>query len=280
MAISAVALGLWGLRHPGADASRETPARIPFAAMAAAALIGVAMTLFCASMAPRHRTVFMGFAVLPLLCLWLPVMAAFARPLAASLAPGMLARFDRKSPFPLLFLLLAAVPPLVFYAGSVKMSVLAPRAFVLFTPYLLLLVAAGLAALQSRAVKALCTAAVLLLCLAGCLYAIDRPHSPRDYKQIAAIIEPAKRPGDVIMVRERNWADTPTFYYLGKEPFVTEQQVAALGSPRPPRIWVLYWSEDPRPYGFGALAAAGYVKTSAVPVRGGEVQLFERSPGA
>jgi hypothetical protein len=163
---------------------------------------------------------------------------------------------------------------------SLKLSVLAPRAFLLFTPFLLILIAAGLAALRSmRVVQALALAVVGAITLAGCVYGFDRPHSPRDYKRIAAILAVSARPEDAIMIRSHNWADSPLSYYIHR-PYITEQQLPQLAPNYPSRVWMVPWRGDPRPAGFRNLAEAGYIRTENFPVLGGELTLYERKSSA
>lgn len=276
IALSAIALAIMGAGRRSATVEQSGAQRpLPFSIVALASLTGVVLIVFLASISERHRGALTVFAVVPLLCAGLPVLASMTRSTLMRAAGPVIRLLDRIAPLSLLLLMLAMVPPLVFYAASAKMSVLAPRAFLAFTPFLIILVAAGLMQLGRLPILRIAgLTGVGLLFAASCVFAHDRPHSPRDYKQIAAIITREARPDDVVMIRSQNWADTPIFYYLAHAHYVTEQGVSAIGPGYPPRLWMMLWDWDPRPYGLGALARSGYVEVNSRQVLGGQVILF------
>lgn len=242
LAVLALLLTGLGLRASNMPLAAVWPARLPFGVLVLAAGVGAAITLFLASIADRHRAILATFALLPLLCLWLPGLAAVARPTLDRVTPWLTRTLDRVPPFTLLLLLLALIPPPLFYIASIKMSVLASRAFLLFTPFLLLLVAAGLMQLpRSRLLRPLGVAAVVSLFAVSCLYFADRPISPRDYKGIATKLSQKLQPGDVIFVRYRHWQDTPIFYYLHDAHYVTEDHRGWLTRHHPRRVWLIEW---------------------------------------
>ena len=243
LAATALTLALAGMRVRGAElAAGPSPVPLPFQVVVAGVIAGVALTLFYAAISERHRAALATLAVFPLACLLLPAIAARVKPVLNGIVPGVVAWVERLSPFGLLIALIAFGPPLVFYAMSLVKSVLAPRAFLPFVPFFLLLIAAGFAALPIRStLRALAGTALALLFLASYAYFRAAGHGPRDYKGVAAIIAREERPGDAIVVRRQHWADTPFFYYLPHARYLTPEQVTRIGGSR---AWVTEWSEE------------------------------------
>lgn len=75
-----------------------------------------------------------ALSVLPLLALFLPFAAGAVTPLLSRIAPLVQGRLQRLRILATLVPLLAFVPTLLIFAISYKLSLTAPRAFVVFVP--------------------------------------------------------------------------------------------------------------------------------------------------
>ena len=62
------------------------------------------------------------------------------------------------------------------------------------------------------------------------------PNSPRDYQALAAALAAELQPGDLILLRKRDWADTPLLYYLSADG-VVESDWAAAAAASALRFW-------------------------------------------
>ena len=185
------------------------------------------------------------------------------RPIPTALLPGVTRWIDRAEPFSLL-LLLAFVAPLVSYSASFQVTVTATRAFLPFTLFLLILMAAGIASLaQSFAAIAGSLVALVALLASSSIYFHDRALSPRDYKAVGNIIAREERAGDIVLVRRSSWSDSPIFYHFPDARYVTDEELSLIAAQRRPRIWLPQWldrredRDDPCP---ALLALVNYVE--------------------
>lgn len=238
-----IALSIAACLRAGTNTSQGRPRSISFLPMLLGVCAGAAIALYLAFISTRHRHVLMLFALLPLLCLWLPSLAETKRYLLDRWLTHPMQWLRQLQPFTLLLLMLAFVPPILFYVASVKMSVLATRAFLLFAPFVIMLIAAGAMHLRSLMRWAVMTLLVVL-CAASTLYFHYRPKSPRDYKGLALLLTKTKiyRPTDILLVRYRNWLDTPFFYYMPKGRYLTDNDSAYFRIHRPERVWLIYYA--------------------------------------
>lgn len=283
MAALSLLFAVSSLRSPASRIADAFPAPVAFRWVALATALGTALAYYLVLISPRHKGLLAVVALLPVLCLWLPGLSAIARSIVGHLPQAMKQALDRFDTFHLLLLLIAFVPPLVFYVLSQKMSVLAPRAFLPFTPFLLLLVAAGMAALlQVRWIAIPVSLGVVALFATSSVYFHNLPHSPRDYKLIARVIAREEQSGDVIFVRPRHWQDTPLFYYLPRAHYVVDDHARYLALHNPPRVWLPEWLTEKGALELDErsdiLAAAGYQEVRSWPALEARAGLFARKP--
>ncbi len=125
---------------------------------------------------------------------------------------------------------------------SFKLSLTAPRAFLVFVPCLLVLVAAGgrTAVEPSPRSAGLALASLLGVFVASDVIVGRAPASPRDssrHRRRHDGARPARRPG--VFAPKRHWAYTPLFVYLPHRRIITQDfaqspgrgaEVAGLGS--------------------------------------------------
>lgn len=241
-----VVLILRGMRQ-GQGRAAPTAATEPLPRWLAPAL-AVATAAFVAWLAAiaHRRGVYLGvIACLPLLALALPRLMLALRAILSTLSPALDCWLGRRNPDVALLVLLAVALPLALFAASVKVSVLAARAFLVLVPYQLVLAAAGIAGGRGPvAVRGTLAVAVLAVFALSLPFNAPKPVSPRDYKDIARQLRAALQPGDVVFLRARQWADTPLLYYLGDVPVVTEDQAAAVAAGAYPRVWLVTWPDD------------------------------------
>lgn len=238
------------------------------------ALICSALVLWLAAIAHGRNLPMAAVAVFPLLALAIPGAVVIAARLVGALGP--LARID---PMLLLFLLTGLVAPLAVYAISFKVALAADRAFLVFLPSLLLLCAAGLSVLLQRRLTAVIAGAAVAGFFAwGLVYNARRPQSGNDYKGLAAQMQAAMQPGDLVLVRRRDWITTPLLYYLPDARLVAEDWSAAATAAD--RVWIIVWGQqgqEIRPPSIAA-AVAGRTPAESVTARRGRAELYLRTP--
>ena len=153
----------------------------------------------------------------------------------------------------LLVLLLATVPVFLIAALSQLVPFFAPRAMLLFTPFLLILLAYGVSFVTTEKRKASVVGAGVLLVLLGIAHTASVRSSlsfpgPADYKTAALGLLDELEESDWIFLR-RHWATTPIFYYLkGEEDrFIADHFAAALDRRPDARVWVIRPESLPMP---------------------------------
>lgn len=255
----------------------DLPRWLPFA-------VALAMTAFMAWLAAiaTHRNGPLALvATGPALSLLLPSLSRFVTDGMARFRPGQMARWSAAGP-KVLLVLIGFVGPAVLFLMSFKMTLLAPRAFLVFVPALLVLVAAGAVAMaRGRLSDFALTALLVALTAASVPYPMTDPGSPRDYKGLAAGINAHRQPGDLVFVRRRNWQDTPIFYYLHGANLVAGDYSAALSAHPGARVWVVLWpagSVPAVPDAPTAAALANYHLVDAVNALRARAELYEVNP--
>lgn len=182
----------------------------------------------------------------PVLALWLPALSRLVAGLLSRSEVFLRWRATVSGPR-FLVLLLGVAAPLVLFVLSAKVAILANRAFVLFVPYLVILVAGGVAGTGSRLLRLAAAAGVLALFAASVPYSFAKPGSPRDYKNLVAAMLPEYRADDLIFVLDRRWEEAPFFYYLPGARYVFSDYDAALRDNAAARVWLVTWPFPDRP---------------------------------
>ncbi len=217
---------------------------LPAWLLLAAAVSSSVVILGLGAIAFRRRAVLMALVVLPWMAFALPALAAVLRSALTSLRLDQVRKAIASRA--LLLWLLAVVAPLALFVVSYRISVLAPRAFLVFLPALLVVSAAGALRIASSRKASLAIGGALCLLFALSLpYAAQKPGSPRDYKTLAAQMIPAMEDGDVVFVTRRDWTDTPFFYYVPDARYVVEEWSSALETAE--RVWLVTWPYEDMP---------------------------------
>ncbi len=172
--------------------------------------------------------------------------------------------------------LLAIISVPTIFLGSFYQTVLAPRAFMIFVPYLLILIAAGVATIRSRRyVYAPAIAALLVIFALSTAHFKTTPNSPRDYKGLAERLVPEIEPNDQVFVLHRNWWQTPIFYFLNHEQLVAENFDEAVAAKPDARIWFIVIEELNPELEMVKAVQATHRQTHDINVLGHRAILFE-----
>ncbi len=274
----AVILFVTSLRAPSFPKLTENAPSLPGWVAPVLAVIMAGVMVWLALIAHRRNEVLMALAVLPLLALLLPAFGLLVRGILSAI-PFVNRLLAAGSPVTFLLWLLGVVGPLILMAASFVVDVAAPRAFLIFVPYLILLGAAGCFGIVRAGPLRLAPAIVLTVVFALSVpYAANKPVSPNDYKGLAQGMRVAMEPGDLIFLRHRQWADTPFLYYMGDGDFVTENHGSALSEHPDARIWLVTWPNEDQPVITDARrsALADYTRIEVVEAFRASAELFVR----
>ena len=267
----AVAFCALGLTAGKRSAPESAPRRsaLPWLALVPGA-IGIATIMSGLACAAYSRHYIIYFSIVPIIALAIPAVVMLGgRIVAAGHARATARPLALASPVPLLGL----VAPLLPFAASFFASVAAPRAFLIFVPYLLIVAAAGIASFCRTPLRTVpVAAATALLFVASAVHFIRVP-AARDYKALAAEINARIEPGDVIFVRHRHWRETPVFYYLENDRLVAADYSAALAADPSRRAWVILF-DDNEPTPEMASALTGYDVVMEVEARRSRAHLY------
>ena len=180
-------------------------------------------------------------SLLPLVMLLAPWATGALRPTIARFSPRLERVLARGGTTTALIALLAIVPTLTLFLASYTLTLMAPRAYMLFVPYLVLLAASGAwLAGGRRPLVAAALVVVLGPMFVGSAVVLRRtPTSTRDYQGLARALTSSLEPGDRIFVHERYWAVTPIFFYLDHRQLIATAYNEALHMWPRPRVWVI-----------------------------------------
>lgn len=278
VALLVVGLGLiaWGgvtrARKPQpSDGAGDLPRWLP----PLVALIASGFMIWLASIALYRNEALMVVSTGPVLALWLPALArAVAHVLTRSRA---FVRWRARSAGPrLLVVLLGLAAPLALFVLSAKVAILANRAFLIFLPYLVILVAGALAGIGPRLPRLGATVAMIGVFAASVPYSFTKPGSPNDYKSLVMAMMPHYRPDDLILVLDKAWVEAPFFYYLPDAHYAFTDYDAVLRDNPGARIWLVTWPYEDMPVVSDARreALAAYRREQHVTARRASAELF------
>jgi len=181
-----------------------------------------------------------------------PVAALFALPVVTRIWPHVTAVFSRcsfcqlsRNNSVLFFLVPGILPAFLLILVSLFKTMMIPRGFMLFVPFLLVVQAAGADIIMRRRMLAL---PLLVLLAAIHIYSIDyyrKVPGPTDYRELAQQMNDRMRADDLIFVYPRDWVTTPLFYYFqGQEGrIVAEDYSGALDKHPTARVWLPLFAE-------------------------------------
>ena len=254
----------------------EPPSRWP---LVAAALGSAATMLGVAFVVDYRRGPLAVLSLLPFIVLLAPWAAGGLRPTLARFAPRFERVVARGGSTTALIALLAIGPTLALFAASYVVTLTAPRVFLQFVPYLVLLAASGAWPLRRRRTVAAALAVVLGLTFAWSAVALRRtPTSTRDYQGLARGLASAMQPGDLVFTPARHWAYTPIFFYLDHRRIVAMEYAEALRRSPRPRVWVIAIPPENPPNDEVARALSEYQIADRIDVRQAGATLYLPPP--
>lgn len=243
-AVGLIVGGLWApaLEPRPSPAAEGPPGWLPV-------VVAAAMTAFMVwlAMIALHRNgPLLVVAGGPLLALWLPALTRVADRLLARSAA--LARWRSATAGPrLLVALIGVAAPLILVVMSAKVAILADRAFLVFLPSLLVLIAGGVAAIPEPLPRRTAATALIGAVAASLPWSFAKPGSPRDYKALVAGMQADYRPDDLVFVLDKRWEEAPLFYYLPGARYVFADYAGALRREPAARVWLVTWPWEGMP---------------------------------
>lgn len=234
-------------RNPGIGRSpprldQAIPIRWMLLVAAGSALVVVGLTL----VALRHQAAMAAVILVPFLAVGLPPVGRLvhARLHGPAGGRGTDAAASALRESRSINTMLAIVPPAIVVALSFWTSMLTSRAFLIFVPFLLILIAAGaLTFVRRRALAAGVAGALLAIHVASVAYWKQYPSEQFDYAELARGMAARIQPGDKIFVPPNLWVVTPLYYYLedGPHVYVTRDYARAVADDPGARVWLLFF---------------------------------------
>ncbi len=200
----------------------------------------VLLVLAIAILAHRRNEVVALVALVPFIAVVLPTVIGSLSGQYDRRVQPTLAKFSIGAPS--LPLLLAFFAPAIVFVISFTISMLAPSAFLIFIPYLLIIVAAGSVRLMKLGrLGPLVVLLLVLVTAASILHFKNHPNEGIDYADLGRKMTARMGDGDLLFVPKRSWVTTPLFYYLKEsEPvYVAGDFHGAVEHQADARVWLL-----------------------------------------
>lgn len=241
------------------------------------ALLSVATVIGFSLVARHDRELLLLTCLVPIAALFLPDVAVRVwKYYRKTFRLFCLIDFARDSRFLLVALSILPLGLVVFI--SLFNSLLASRLFLIFVPYLLILIAAGVINLARRSVVFI-PAAILIVFLhaASVNYYRHYPTEMLDYSNLAGKMTAAAEVGDTVFVHRRSWITTPVFYHLDsrKFDFAAHDFDLSAADKNVRRIWLVdFEGQAPGPEMLEALS--GFEPILTVDARRSKAVLYRR----
>jgi hypothetical protein len=179
-------------------------------------------------------------------------------------------------------IILTIVPAAIVFALSFVFPLLASRLFLLFTPFLLILIARGVRRYSHKLAVAvpLCLL-ILALHVSSIAYFKQTPSDSRDYQELAEKVMASVEESDLIFVHRASWATTPIFYYIreGSHRLVADGFQNAVSANPNSRAWLILFGEQ-QPSEEMRSALGGFAPGQEITARRGKALLFVRNEQA
>lgn len=261
------------------ESDGEVPNPISSWPLAVAAVGSATMMLGMAFVAEQRTDTLMVMSLLPLVALLVPRAAGRVGPAVGRLSPRLAHVVAHGGHPAALVALLAVGPTLALFVVSFALTLTAPRAFLQFVPYLLLMTAAGVWQLRHRRAVAGGLAVVLSLAFGGSAVVLRHaPTSARDYQGLARLLTPSMQPGDLVFAPRAQWAFTPMFLYVDHDRLVATDYAEAVRRRPDSRVWVLAIPPEAPPSEAVARALSGHLAADRVEARGIAARLYRPDP--
>ncbi len=254
VSLLAVSLFVLGLRAQKVDQSfSPTTGSLPHIAMLVAVIFSTLLVLGFATITYQKKPSRTGLVLVTACIPWLLLAAeAFFRRGWSILQKGQQV-FNEKVLGVLwtydVVNLLAIVPVVVIICLSLAKPIFTSRGALLYIPFVIIVLARGLASLKRQP--------VLLICLLGLVVfahgysawnALHTPHSVREYRQLTEKWTPHIQDTDLILIQHRNWALSPIFYYMGVNDyhFVSQDFENEIKNHPESRVWIVSAFDAPK----------------------------------
>ncbi len=277
LAVAFLILNLWAPaeRPSPAPAPADLPRWLPFVVAAAV----TALMVWLALLAHRRTGALLIVSMGPVLAMTLP---GLVRAVEAQLrrATGFEAWRRRVSGPRLLAWLIAIGAPAILFILSAKVAILATRAFLVFVPFLVILVAGSVSGITRTGLRRGAVALLVGVFAASVPYSFAKPGSPRDYKTLVAGMRADLRSDDLIFVLDKRWEEAPVYYYIPQGRYVTSDYAAALRAAPEARVWLVTWPSPYQPVIVDERRAAlsDYQKIAEVTALRASAELFVPKP--
>lgn len=182
--------------------------------------------------------------------------------------------------------LLFIIPVLMVGVINIFIPFYASRHMLLFTPYLLLILAGGIVFIfrNNNVWRFSPILSVVLILFLGTIhygsiiYNKQRPQSPTDYKGLAAQWIPHIKDSDIIFV-QRHWVLTPIFYYLKGDQyhFIAKNYSQEIYKKNYPRVWLLSFNDLPPKEEMNE-ALLGYKRSMTIEALRTKTELYVKQP--
>jgi uncharacterized membrane protein len=283
-ALGLVAVSLWSRNATSADEARGGIGP-PFLAMTLVAVAGSAVTLRLAKFTygadPQRARLVAAFGLVPVVIIIFDYWLCRHWPLAKRILQALGPRLAEVGVFDSASFVLVITPIFIMAATAQIMPLFAARTALLFTPYLLILVAGGVAMLiRGHKHWLVLVPALALVHSASVVYNQDAKFEHHtDYKGLAEQLIPLIQPADLVFI-QRDFMISPIFYYLPATQyhFVASEYAQAVQQSPQARVWVLLPWDQPEP---DAMASAlnGFENRTTVSALHIKAVLYARSPG-
>ncbi len=211
--------------------------------------IAAVLTIFALAAIARSRQLIIALAsIIPVTAVFMPFALnrvwALIKPKLEKVEKHLAGVPGWRSPI----FFLAFLPALAVVGMSFKNSMIGGRLFLLFTPYVLIVIAVGARNLLRRPFIGIALAGVLVAVhFLSISYYRSYPSEVYGYQELAQKVEDKIKKDDLIFVHKRSWATTPIFYYLNYDryQFVAENFQDAVNRYPGSRVWLIEFIGEP-----------------------------------
>ena len=177
-----------------------------------------------------------------------------------------------------LLLCLFFIPVGLILTVSIFNSLLASRVFLIFTPYLMVLIGLGVIGLARSKIVAAGLIVLLSAAHLGSIYFYaGYPSEAFDYKEVATLLNATAREGDSMLVHNTSWVTTPLYYHLDLDRFniVADDLLTATNRSDVTRVWLVNF-EGQSPTEEMVQALSAFHPTASISSQRADVVLYQR----
>ncbi len=202
---------------------------------------GFALIILALSMAAwRRQGPIAVTALVPLLALLSLPAACHVWPRVTKLFSICTGGWQPQNNSVIFFLVLGMLPAALLILVSLFKTMMIARGFMLFVPFLLVIMAAGVETIGRKRVLLIPLAAVLLVIHAYSIQYYRGTPGPNDYRGLAQQMTDRMHADDLVFVYPKDWATTPLFFYFQdqEQRLIGENYAEALAASPSSRVWL------------------------------------------